>query len=222
LDDRWTLVVLSSDFCDWGARFDFTFLPQGDGQIYERIERMDREGAKQIASGDPKRFTGYLKATGNTICGRKCILIMMHLHSRIVAEFPAYSQSSRATKMSDSTVSYMAGIIRSDRLTHLYFAGSRMAALTTGMESHLPIRAGGIFHGLQGIGGRTRRPDLHLLRVLGVGLLDGRLVDRLSERSAANGSEYTDCVSRLAEPSESCARSKATEIPKFGCMVCIS
>ena len=111
-EDPETLFVISSDFCHWGARFGFTYLPSGKGEIHERIEEMDRAGADQIATGNPQNFYKYLKETGNTICGRNAILIMMYMFPELKATFPAYSQSSRITSRRDSSVSYMAGIIR--------------------------------------------------------------------------------------------------------------
>jgi AmmeMemoRadiSam system protein B len=112
-DDRRTLVVISSDFCHWGSRFGYTYLPSGDGQPWQRIERLDRDAAAQIATGDPEKFSDYLHRTRNTICGRNAILIMMYLYPGLVAEFPHYAQSSQVTSERDSSVSYLAGIIRS-------------------------------------------------------------------------------------------------------------
>lgn len=112
-DDPRTLVVISSDFCHWGSRFGYTYLPPGDGQAWQRIEKLDREGAAQIATGDPAKFSAYLQRTRNTICGRNAILVMMYLYPGLLAEFPHYSQSSHVANESDSSVSYLAGIIRS-------------------------------------------------------------------------------------------------------------
>jgi AmmeMemoRadiSam system protein B len=112
-DDPRTLVVISSDFCHWGSRFGYQYLPPGGGQPWQRIERLDREGAAQIATGNPEKFGAYIQRTGNTICGRNAILIMMYLYPALVAEFPHYSQSSQVTSEWDSSVSYLAGIIRS-------------------------------------------------------------------------------------------------------------
>jgi AmmeMemoRadiSam system protein B len=111
-DDPRTLVVISSDFCHWGSRFGYTYLPPGDGQPWQRIESLDKDGAAQIATGDPEKFSSYIERTKNTICGRAPILVMMYLYPRLVAEFPHYSQSSPVITESDSSVSYFAGIIR--------------------------------------------------------------------------------------------------------------
>jgi AmmeMemoRadiSam system protein B len=111
-DDPETLVVVSTDFCHWGTQFRYTRLPPGEGEIYERIERLDRQAADAIASGMPRRFAAYLRQTGNTICGRNAILVMMNLYDEFRAEFPAYAKSKNITSDRDSSVSYFAGIIR--------------------------------------------------------------------------------------------------------------
>ncbi|MBR4634402.1 AmmeMemoRadiSam system protein B [bacterium] len=111
LDDR-TLFVVSSDFCHWGSRFSYTKLPAVDGEIWQKIEALDRMATEQIATNNPNNFASYLKETKNTICGRNAILVMMNAIKGYHAEFPAYSQSSHCQNMYDSSVSYMAGVFR--------------------------------------------------------------------------------------------------------------
>ena len=110
-DDR-TLLVVSSDFCHWGARFGYQYLPEGGGAVHERIARLDREGTEKISSGDPSEFWRYIERTKNTICGRLPILIMMNLFRNGKTDWPAYSHSSDITRTDDSCVSYMAGVLR--------------------------------------------------------------------------------------------------------------
>ena len=112
--DKRTLLVISSDFCHWGERFRYQYLPDTPGEIYERIEALDREATVQIATGDPSKFADYLSKTHNTICGRFPILVMMNLIKGMHASFPHYSHSSNITSKYDSCVSYMAGVIRTD------------------------------------------------------------------------------------------------------------
>jgi AmmeMemoRadiSam system protein B len=110
--DQRTLFVISSDFCHWGARFGFTYLPPGTGQVFERIEALDRMATEKISTGNPAQFAAYLEETKNTICGRWAITIAMNLWQGWTASWPRYSQSSNITSTSDSSVSYMAGVIR--------------------------------------------------------------------------------------------------------------
>jgi len=111
VDDR-TLVVVSSDFCHWGERFEYQFLPDGEGAIHERIKSMDLEGAAMITTGDPAQFWEYTERTQNTICGKRPIIIMMSLFDNWTVTWPHYSQSSQVTSRDDSSVSYLAGVVR--------------------------------------------------------------------------------------------------------------
>ena len=47
-DDPDTIFVISTDFCHWGKRFAYTKYNQEHGQIWQSIERMDREGMNLI------------------------------------------------------------------------------------------------------------------------------------------------------------------------------
>ena len=115
-DDPRTLFVISSDFCHWGSRFGYQYLPPDEGKhlkVYQRIEELDRKGADMISTGDPEKFLNYIEETENTICGRIPILIVMNIFKNkgMTATFPAYSQSENIVSMSGSSVSYFAGVI---------------------------------------------------------------------------------------------------------------
>lgn len=43
-----TIFLISSDFCHWGSRFDYTWYKQEDGQIYESISKLDHQGMGHI------------------------------------------------------------------------------------------------------------------------------------------------------------------------------
>jgi AmmeMemoRadiSam system protein B len=79
LADPANFVVVSSDFCHWGARFSFTFHDPGRGNIHQSVEWLDREGMALIEQGDPLQFTAYLKEYGNTICGRHPIGVFLNV-----------------------------------------------------------------------------------------------------------------------------------------------
>lgn len=40
-----TLFVVSSDFCHWGTRFDYTLYDENEGPIYASIEALDKRWA---------------------------------------------------------------------------------------------------------------------------------------------------------------------------------
>lgn len=117
LDDPATLVVVSSDFCHWGRRFSYSPHDQAQGPIHAYVEAMDRQGMRLIEAGDAAAFSKYLQDSGNTICGRHPIGVLLHMMSACAtpglrARFLAYAQSSRAVRPSDSSVSYAAAIVQ--------------------------------------------------------------------------------------------------------------
>jgi AmmeMemoRadiSam system protein B len=114
--DPVNLFVISSDFCHWGKRFSYTLYDQTQGAVYNSIEHLDRTGMSTIQTKDPAAFTAYLKKTKNTICGRHPIAVLLNMvqASKVPnfdLSFVHYSQSSQAKTMSDSSVSYAAGIL---------------------------------------------------------------------------------------------------------------
>lgn len=71
----------------------------------ELIQQMDLLGFKQ-----------YLTKTGNTICGRNPILILLAclqiIEKEKKVEFVFYDQSEKIVGMDESSVSYAAGVIQ--------------------------------------------------------------------------------------------------------------
>ena len=47
MDER-TVFIVSSDFCHWGQRFNFTHTYQDEPVIHRSIERLDRQGMDLI------------------------------------------------------------------------------------------------------------------------------------------------------------------------------
>ncbi len=114
LADESTFFVVSSDFCHWGTRFDFVRYDPSDGDIWQSIEKLDRQGMECIESGDHSCYAYYQQSTQNTICGRHAIGILLaglaHLREEHVADirlkFVMYDQSSKCRSLNDSSVSY--------------------------------------------------------------------------------------------------------------------
>ena len=125
-DDPATLFITSSDFCHWGHRFRFTpkeFPKNTRPQVYPAssmngmIEALDRQGMDLISNQDCEGFFKYLQSSGNTICGRNGILILMevmrHAQTKVRMEFVHYSQSGllpASVTRDDSSVSYAAAV----------------------------------------------------------------------------------------------------------------
>ena len=64
LDDPANFFVISTDFCHWGARFDFISYDKSAGPISSSIEALDRQGMYCIAEQDAAAFTEYIAKTG--------------------------------------------------------------------------------------------------------------------------------------------------------------
>ena len=50
LRDEKTVFIVSSDFCHWGSRFQFTHKFEDEPVIHRSIERLDRQGMELIES----------------------------------------------------------------------------------------------------------------------------------------------------------------------------
>lgn len=115
LSDPATLFIASSDFCHWGSRFSYTFYDASKGPIHASIEWLDRRGIAAIEGGDPEEFSAYLRETGNTICGRHPIAVLMNAlqlsGQRHAISFTKYDQSHRCLGPRDSSVSYAAAVV---------------------------------------------------------------------------------------------------------------
>ena len=115
--DPETVFIVSSDFCHWGSRFRYQYRTDVNIPIYQSIERVDRDGMSLIESKSTSSFQDYLEETKNTICGRHPISLLLSIVSdlddsdHIKIKFISYAQSSQCLSMSDSSVSYAAGVL---------------------------------------------------------------------------------------------------------------
>lgn len=118
LDDPANLFVISSDFCHWGKRFNYTPWDTSKGlPLHKAIEELDRMGMKIIEAKDPDAFTEYLRAYENTICGRHPISVFLQMlqssesADRMTIAFTRYEQSSACKGYQDSSVSYASAVV---------------------------------------------------------------------------------------------------------------
>ena len=139
LADPQNCFVVSSDFCHWGLRFQYTFyMPEAarnpsDGYslgpkdksptaptIAGSIARVDAMTMDAIKSGSHDDFLGNLHETGNTVCGRHPIGVIMAAFETLREQgkiakdkgffrFLRYERSSECEKVRDSSVSYVSG-----------------------------------------------------------------------------------------------------------------
>ncbi|TVY46759.1 Protein MEMO1 [Lachnellula occidentalis] len=136
LADPTSVFVVSSDFCHWGTRFQYTYYVPNhseagsggislrrrdvnprDPEIHESIGKLDRMAMDAIEGGKHKSFLEVLRETGNTICGRHPIGVVMAAISGLREEgritpdqgnfnFIRYERSGDVVDISDSSVSY--------------------------------------------------------------------------------------------------------------------
>ncbi|GBG93126.1 hypothetical protein CBR_g59364 [Chara braunii] len=114
MDDPSNFFSISSDFCHWGTRFNYTRHEKKREPIYKAIEALDHRGMDLIEIGDPEAFTEYLQESENTICGRHPIGILLHILKKcrpgLRMKFVQYEQSSHCKTLRDSSVSYAAAV----------------------------------------------------------------------------------------------------------------
>jgi MEMO1 family protein len=142
--DPSTFWVISSDFCHWGLRFRYTYYdpnpfiipaskPTSSGSktdttlkassaaptnpyIHESIASTDLASMFSIERTGHSGFTSELQRTGNTICGRHPIGVIMSALEHLFKDkdeaekgkfkFVRYERSSLVKKVGDSSVSY--------------------------------------------------------------------------------------------------------------------
>lgn len=135
LADPNNIFIISSDFCHWGSRFSYTYyLPSStsnpangsslrsrdepeDPPINESIARIDKLAMQGVETGQHDAFLATLRDTGNTVCGRHPIGVMMAAIEVLKKQgelsedkgkfkFVRYERSSQVLDGSDSSVSY--------------------------------------------------------------------------------------------------------------------
>ncbi|TAQ87665.1 hypothetical protein B7494_g4024 [Chlorociboria aeruginascens] len=154
LQDPSSVFIVSSDFCHWGLRFQYTFyLPSlpppptssaaaantnlnatgislkkrdrnpTDPLIHESIKQIDTQAMQKVEGGSHALFWRELRETGNTVCGRHPIGVVMAAIELLRKEegsesgeegnlekgkfhFVRYERSDEIVDISDSSVSY--------------------------------------------------------------------------------------------------------------------
>jgi len=110
LKDKHTLFVISSDFCHWGSHFDYFYYKKEDGEIYESIDKLDKQGMGLIEKHDPDGFRDYIEKTGNTVCGAHPIGVFLEAVNasglNLETKFVHYAQSDQVKNKKGTSVSY--------------------------------------------------------------------------------------------------------------------
>lgn len=133
LADPTNAFVISSDFAHWGLRFRYTFYQSGSGgsttlsasskaptdpEIHESIKAVDFECMGACEGGSHRAWLDVLRDTGNTVCGRHPIgVVMAGLEgireggSNGLFKFVRYERSSEVKKVAESSVSYASAFV---------------------------------------------------------------------------------------------------------------
>jgi len=132
LADPDNAFVISSDFAHWGTRFRYTYYVDNNGNatslqsgdrtpkaplIHESIKQVDFQCIEACETGSHQVWLDVLGETGNTVCGRHPIGVVMAGLEEAERQglrhtgngrfrFVRYERSSEVTRISDSSVSY--------------------------------------------------------------------------------------------------------------------
>ena len=79
--DSHTVVIASSDFTHRGANYGYE-IPDGPGDIKERLSRLDQGSIDRISKLDRKGLLAYADKTGTTICGLHPVALLVELLGR--------------------------------------------------------------------------------------------------------------------------------------------
>lgn len=128
LADPSNAFVVSSDFAHWGLRFRYTYYEPTTGsglslsanakaptdpEIHESIKAVDFQCMGACEGGSHQDWLDVLRNTGNTVCGRHPIGVVMAGLEGLrdggtngLFKFVRYERSSEVKKVAESSVSY--------------------------------------------------------------------------------------------------------------------
>lgn len=132
LADPTSVFIISSDFAHWGSRFRYTYYEAAPGQvrnlrssdkapsspaIHESIAAVDGYCMDAVETKSHEKFLDILEETGNTVCGRHPIgVVMAAVEALSLSDakgkfrFVRYERSSDCVSPKDSSVSYCSAV----------------------------------------------------------------------------------------------------------------
>jgi AmmeMemoRadiSam system protein B/AmmeMemoRadiSam system protein A len=113
LDDGRTLFVFSSDFTHYGPRYGYTPFERSAMDARGQIRSLDRRAVSHFAPPDAAGFRAFLTETGDTICGRDAVGVMLELLPLIAPDakpvlLSHYASIDMAGMEDENSVSYYA------------------------------------------------------------------------------------------------------------------
>lgn len=113
-NDPSTLWIISSNFCHWGEKWEFTQFDAKYVNINSFISALDEEGVKMLNKLNYKEFDEYLNMSGNTICGKESISVLLRVlynseyKNKLSSETTLYRQSNIIKNIEDDeSISYL-------------------------------------------------------------------------------------------------------------------
>ncbi len=103
------VIIVSSDFTHYGPRYQYLGSPPFPENVEENLRKLDQRAWNAVESLDPDIFLEFYRRTGDTICGRYPIAILLSvLPEGVKATRLKYDTSGRITGDYTNSVSYMA------------------------------------------------------------------------------------------------------------------
>mmetsp|Transcript_25359 Transcript_25359/g.22479 ORF Transcript_25359/g.22479 Transcript_25359/m.22479 type:complete len:141 (+) Transcript_25359:457-879(+) len=111
LKDAETLFIISTDFCHWGANYNFyphdTTISE---DIQEYVEYLDKQGMDIIEKNNGEGFVDYCNQTKNNICGRHPIAVFLEAlkatELNVETKFVNVDHTEIIKSKEDSSVTY--------------------------------------------------------------------------------------------------------------------
>lgn len=118
--DKKILIIVSSDLTHYGTMFHFTPFQH---DVFENIFKLDQTLIEAIAAVNPDKFLKIVKKTGDTVCGKNAILILLNMIQKkyfgdVQCVTIGYDTSSHADDM-QSCVSYVGMIVTQEKIKNL-------------------------------------------------------------------------------------------------------
>jgi len=187
-DDR-TLVVVSSDFTHYGARFGYLPFPADQG-LPGRIQGLDDGAVARIQAKDADGFLAYQAETGITVCGMRPIAILLRmLGAGANVHRVAYATSGALTGDWSNSVSYVGLVVTDAQPLSAVTAAAQAASETAGRESATPPP-----------GPAITEAELHQLHDLAILAIEGAVLGPSRGREAAVARAVEGLSARLREP----------------------
>ncbi|HUX00164.1 MAG: AmmeMemoRadiSam system protein B [Phycisphaerae bacterium] len=101
-----TLLVVSTDFCHYGPRFNY--VPFTD-RVPERLAELNDRAVAAIRALDAKGWDRFIKETGDTVCGRAAVGLLLEVlqpWGDVESRRVAYDTSGRVTGDWENSVTY--------------------------------------------------------------------------------------------------------------------